>query len=62
MLEGQIGRYELRIAEEERLAGEALSPDGALAHQQTAMIYKTELAIIRRKRASQFGEMLAGIG
>ncbi len=59
MLELQIGRYERRIAEEERLARGAISPDIALAHQQVAMLYKTELAILRSRRAA---EMLAELG
>jgi hypothetical protein len=33
----------------------------ALAHRQVAMLYKTELAIVRRKRASTVGETLAEI-
>lgn len=52
MLDGQIMRYERRILEEERLAREAHSSERAIAHQQAAMLYKTELAIARRKRAS----------
>jgi hypothetical protein len=61
MLDGQIRRYENRIVEEEKLAREALSSESALAHQQVAMLYKTELAIVRRKRASTRGETLAEI-
>jgi hypothetical protein len=49
MLDQQIKRYESRIAEEEQLAGQARSSEGALAHLQAAMIYKSELAIIRKK-------------
>ncbi|MBV1690532.1 hypothetical protein KRR38_23330 [Novosphingobium sp. G106] len=61
MLELQIGRYERRIAEEEALACEAISPDIALAHRQVAMLYKSELAIMRRKRVEVFGETLAEV-
>lgn len=59
MLEQQVGRYEKRIAEEERLASMAMSPDAAMAHRQVAMIYKTELAILRGRRKVTVGEMLA---
>lgn len=58
MLEQQIGR---RIAHEDKLASEATSADLALAHRQIAMLYKSELAIIRRKRAATVGETLAQI-
>lgn len=61
MLELQIGRYERRIAEEEALACEAASPDIALAHRQVAMLYKSELALMRRKRIEVFGETLAEV-
>ena len=61
MLELQIGRYEKRIAQEEHLAREADSPDIALAHHQIAMLYKSELAIMRRRRVAAVGEMLAEI-
>jgi len=61
MLELQIGRYERRIAEEEALARNAVSPDIALAHRQVAMLYKAELAIIRGKRVAVFGETLAEV-
>jgi hypothetical protein len=61
MLDSQIRRYENRILEEEKLVREARSSESALAHQQVAMLYKTELAIVRRKRASTVGETLAGI-
>lgn len=43
MLNGQIGRYEQRIADEEKFADEARSPDLALAHRQVAMLYRGEL-------------------
>jgi mannitol/fructose-specific phosphotransferase system IIA component (Ntr-type) len=59
MLEQQVGRYEKRIAEEERLASTAISSDAAIAHRQVAMIYKTELAILRGRRKVTVGEMLA---
>lgn len=61
MLEQQIGRYERRIAEEEELARKAVSPDIALAHCQVAMLYKTELAIMRGKRVAIFGQSLADV-
>lgn len=61
MLDGQIRRYERRIADEERLAREALTPDIAVAHHQTAMLYRTELAIVRKRRAASVGETLAKI-
>jgi hypothetical protein len=61
MLDSQISRFENRIVEEEKLAREAISSDSALAHQQVAMLYKTELAIFRSKRASTRGEALAEI-
>lgn len=61
MLERQIARYERRITEEERLARAAVSPDIALAHHQVAMLYRSELAIVRSKRAVQLGETLAEI-
>lgn len=38
MLEGKVGRYEIRIAEEEKWAKESTSPDLALAHRQVAML------------------------
>jgi hypothetical protein len=49
MVSGQIRRHEMRIAEEEKLAREATTSDAALAHQQIAMLYRSELAIIRRR-------------
>jgi hypothetical protein len=61
MFDSQIRRYENRIVEEEKLARQARSSEIALAHQQVAMVYKTELAIVRRKRASTRGETLADI-
>jgi hypothetical protein len=61
MLDQQIRRYQARIAEEEQLADQAKSSEGALAHLQAAMIYKSELAIIRKKRAANLSEMLAQI-
>jgi len=61
MLDAQIRRYEKRIVEEERLAREALTSESSLAHRQVAMIYKTELAIVRRKRRLMIGETLAEI-
>ena len=61
MLDVQIRRYERRIAEEERLAGQAGTPDIAIAHHQTAMLYRTELAIVRKRRAEAVGETLASI-
>jgi hypothetical protein len=61
MFDGQIRRYENRIVEEEKLAREARSSESALAHLQVAMLYKSELAIVRRKRASERGETLAEI-
>jgi hypothetical protein len=61
MLDSQIRRYETRILEEEKLASEARSSENALAHHQVAMLYKSELAIVRRKRASTVGETLAEI-
>jgi hypothetical protein len=51
MLDGQISRYEKRILEEEKLAREARSAESAIAHQQAVMLYKSELAIVRRKLA-----------
>jgi hypothetical protein len=47
MRDSQISRFENRTVEEEKLAREAISSDSALAHQQVAMLYKTELAIFR---------------
>ncbi len=61
MLKGQIERYEKRIVDEEKLADEAISADSALAHRQVAMLYKGELAILRRSRAATVGEELAKI-
>jgi hypothetical protein len=61
MLDGIIRRYELRFAEEKRLAEEAGKPDISLAHHQLAMLYKTELTIMRRKRAVTVAETLAQI-
>jgi hypothetical protein len=61
MLDLQIRRYEKRIIEEEKLAREARSSETALAHQQVAMLYKTELAIVRKKRAMTVGQTLAVI-
>jgi hypothetical protein len=59
MHSGQVGRYEKRIAEEEMMADEAKSPDLALAHRQVAMLYKSELALMRRSRTAIVGEELA---
>jgi hypothetical protein len=61
MLELQIGRYERQIAEEEELARKATSPEIALAHRQVAMLYRSELAIMRGKRVAVFGETLADV-
>jgi predicted subunit of tRNA(5-methylaminomethyl-2-thiouridylate) methyltransferase len=54
-------QIERRIALEEKLAIDAVSPDLALAHRQVARLYKNELAISRRKRAATTGQMLAEI-
>lgn len=62
MLERHIKRCEARIAEEERLARKATSPERALAHLQAAMVYRSEVAIIRGRRAATVGEMLAELG
>lgn len=62
MPELKIARYENRIAEEERMAREAISPELALAHRQVAMIYQSELSIMRRKRLTSISEMLADLG
>jgi hypothetical protein len=61
MLDHQIRRYETRIAEEEQLATEAGSSEGALAHLQAAMNYKSELAILLEKRAAHLSALLARI-
>ena len=61
MLEGQIARYEKGIAYEEKLARNAPTPDLALVHRQVALLYKSELAIIRSKRSVVVGEELANI-
>lgn len=58
----ELQRFEKRIAQEEKLAREAISAELAQAHRQVAMLYKTELAIIRRKRVATVGEMLADLG
>lgn len=57
----QIGRYQKRIALEEKLAGEATTSDIALAHHQVAMLYKSELAVLRKRRAASVSEILAAI-
>lgn len=62
MPEQQIARYEKRIAEEEKLAGEAGAPSLALAHRQAAMLYRAELALVRSRRAAALGDMIAGAG
>lgn len=62
MPELQIARYEKRIAEEERMASDAISPELALAHRQVAMIYQSELSMMRRKRSASVSEMLADLG
>lgn len=62
MLERHVRQCEMRIAEEERLATQAGSPEAALAHFQAAMVYKTELAIFRGRRVATVGEMLADLG
>lgn len=61
MLDGQIGRYRKRIAEEERLARVALTPELSLAHHQAAMMYRMELTILRRRSAVRVAETLADI-
>lgn len=61
MLDGQIGRYQKRIAEEERLARMALNPELSLAHKQAAMLYRTELTLLRRRSAAAVAETLADI-
>jgi hypothetical protein len=61
MPDSQIRRYENRIVEEEKLARQARSSEIALAHQQVAALYKTQLAIVRRKGASRRGQTLADI-
>lgn len=55
----QISRYEKQIEAEEKLADAALTPEIALAHHQVAMLYKTELSIVRRKRAVELADTLA---
>lgn len=62
MLDGQITRYEQRIWDEERLAREASSSEHASAHQQVAMIFKSQLAIVCKQRAVALGETIAEIG
>jgi hypothetical protein len=62
VLDRLIDHYERRIAEEEQLAQKANSPDAALAHSQAAMLYRTELAIVRRsQRNAALGDTLAEI-
>jgi hypothetical protein len=61
MRDSQISWFERRIAEEERLAREASTPEIAVAHEQTVMVYKTELSLVRKRRAMAVGENLAGI-
>jgi hypothetical protein len=58
----QIGRYEKQIAEEEKLAAQAPTPDAALAHSQAAMLYRVELSVMRRRRAANVSELLSSIG
>ena len=58
----QIGRYEMRIAEEEKLAAQAATTEAALAHSQAAMLYRVELSAMRRRRAANVSETLASIG
>jgi hypothetical protein len=53
MPERQIQRFERQIAEEERQARQARSPENVLGHLQAAMLYKTELAIFRKRRAAR---------
>lgn len=62
MADLQIGRFEKRIAEEERMASEAVSPELALAHGQAAMIYQSELSMIRKRHAANVSQMLADLG
>jgi hypothetical protein len=46
---GDDERYcELRIREEEALAEAAGSPEAGLVHRQVAMLYKAQLATLRR--------------
>lgn len=61
MLEGTISRYERRIADEEQLARDARTIEIAAGHLQIAMLYKTELAIVRKHRDWTVGETLAEI-
>lgn len=61
MLDQQIKRYEKRMALEMKLASQAPSSESALAHQRCALLYQSELAIIRRKRTRDVAETLSGI-
>lgn len=46
--EDELSYCERRIAEEERLAGSAGSWEADLVHDQTAMLYRAQLATLRR--------------
>jgi hypothetical protein len=52
MMEGDIEHCARRIAEEERLGGEAPSLEAGLVHFQLAMLYKTQLAVLARRASS----------
>lgn len=48
MIQSDIEYCARRIAEEERLACEAASPEAGVVHSQMAMLYKSQLAALRR--------------
>jgi len=49
--EDELNYCERRIAEEERLARTAGSWEAGLIHDQTAMLYRAQLATLRRQLA-----------
>lgn len=59
MSQVQTRRYEMLIADEEKLAAQAGSERIASAHRRVARLYRAELAGLPRRHASNVAEMLA---
>ena len=53
MIVTDMDRCKERIAEEERLGTQAATPEAGLAHFQTAMLYKAQLAKLARASCGQ---------
>ena len=60
MEQDSIGFCHRRIAEEERLAESARTPEDAASHHQLALLYKAQLRILSRGQGAEPVDGLAG--